>query len=221
MSSDINVVSRTQKIIVDPVSSSVAIMNAGPPGPPGGLQGPPGAPGAPGKDGVGVPAGGVVNQVLAKNSSTDHDTSWKDAHVVGKHYYYRWQKNPASIAASAYCDAGVGPVNPYFTTTADGSNTTLVLTVDCHIDINFTVYPGTAQVGSTFLYGNTPGGRYDIGGNSQGNQIGGGIMVSGPHSISGSFYSGTKFVWGTRNGGTAGSQYLTSTVTIIPIGDVV
>jgi hypothetical protein len=33
MSGEINVISRTQQIIVDPASSSVAVINAGPPGP--------------------------------------------------------------------------------------------------------------------------------------------------------------------------------------------
>jgi hypothetical protein len=33
MSGEINVVSRTQIIVVEPVSKSVAIINAGPPGP--------------------------------------------------------------------------------------------------------------------------------------------------------------------------------------------
>lgn len=32
----------------------------------------------PGKDGVGVPAGGTTNQVLAKNSNTNYDTKWVD-----------------------------------------------------------------------------------------------------------------------------------------------
>jgi hypothetical protein len=40
--SDINVHSSTQKIFVDPASSSVAVINAGPPGPPSGTAGPPG-----------------------------------------------------------------------------------------------------------------------------------------------------------------------------------
>jgi hypothetical protein len=41
MSGEINVVSRTQTIVVDPVSSSVSIINAGPAGP-GGPAGTPG-----------------------------------------------------------------------------------------------------------------------------------------------------------------------------------
>jgi hypothetical protein len=54
MSGEINVISRTQQIIVDPVSSTVSVINAGPPGPvgpgggpigPSGPQGPPGIPG--------------------------------------------------------------------------------------------------------------------------------------------------------------------------------
>lgn len=46
MSDEINVVSRTQQIIVEPSSASVSIINAGPPGGPPGPQGPPGSPGA-------------------------------------------------------------------------------------------------------------------------------------------------------------------------------
>jgi hypothetical protein len=44
-----------------------------------GAQGPPGptgAAGAAGPPGVGVPAGGLVGQMLAKNSGTDYDTEW-------------------------------------------------------------------------------------------------------------------------------------------------
>jgi hypothetical protein len=49
MSGGLNVIARTQKIIVEPASASVAVTNVGMPGPvgPRGLQGPPG-PGGPG-----------------------------------------------------------------------------------------------------------------------------------------------------------------------------
>ena len=40
------------------------------------LTGPRGADGTTGSDGVGVPAGGTINQYLKKNSSTDYDTGW-------------------------------------------------------------------------------------------------------------------------------------------------
>ncbi|MET0786497.1 MAG: hypothetical protein ABWY25_07325 [Paenisporosarcina sp.] len=42
MSGEINVISRTQHIIVEPASSSIAVINAGPPGPNTGIPGPPG-----------------------------------------------------------------------------------------------------------------------------------------------------------------------------------
>lgn len=51
MSTEINVIARSQLIVIDPVSNAVSIINAGPPGPPGpagpaggptGPQGPPG-----------------------------------------------------------------------------------------------------------------------------------------------------------------------------------
>lgn len=61
--SDINVVSKTQKILVDVASSSVSVINAGP-------QGPPGA--------VIVPAGGTTGQVLTKASNADYDVVWAD-----------------------------------------------------------------------------------------------------------------------------------------------
>lgn len=47
MSEEVNVISRTQRIIVEPVTKSVAVINAGPPGPSGaaGQTGDPGEPG--------------------------------------------------------------------------------------------------------------------------------------------------------------------------------
>ena len=52
----------------------------GDPGDPGpkGDPGDPGPKGDPGPAGPGVPAGGVVGQVLTKKSGTDYDTEWKD-----------------------------------------------------------------------------------------------------------------------------------------------
>ena len=35
MSEEINVISRTQTIVVDPASSAVSVISSGPPGPPG------------------------------------------------------------------------------------------------------------------------------------------------------------------------------------------
>jgi hypothetical protein len=61
MSGEINVISRTQKIVVNPTTRSVAVINAGPSG----------------SAGIGVPAGGTTGQVLTKDTSTDHDTSWQ------------------------------------------------------------------------------------------------------------------------------------------------
>jgi len=61
MSGEINVISRTQKIVVNPTTRSVAVINAGPSG----------------SAGIGVPTGGTTGQVLTKDTSTDYDTSWQ------------------------------------------------------------------------------------------------------------------------------------------------
>lgn len=61
---DINVTQKTQKIIVDPSTSSVSIINAGPAGPSG----------TPAVNGI--PAGGTTGQVLAKLSNNDYDVGW-------------------------------------------------------------------------------------------------------------------------------------------------
>lgn len=63
MSGEINVVSRTQVIIVEPSSESVSVISAGPAGP----AGPPGP---------SLPPGGTTGQVLAKKSNTDGDVEW-------------------------------------------------------------------------------------------------------------------------------------------------
>lgn len=51
---------------------------SGVPGPigPTGPAGPAGPPGPPGPTGQGVPSGGVIGQLLTKNSSTNYDTVW-------------------------------------------------------------------------------------------------------------------------------------------------
>lgn len=59
--SDINVVSRTQRLIIDMASSSVSVSYSGPPGPV-----------APNP----VPAGGTTGQVLTKLSDADYDYGW-------------------------------------------------------------------------------------------------------------------------------------------------
>lgn len=48
-----------------------------------GIQGIQGIQGPPGDDGVGVPAGGLTGELLAKNSNTDYDTEWIDPATVG------------------------------------------------------------------------------------------------------------------------------------------
>lgn len=62
--SEINVVSRTQHIIIEPTSKSVAIINAGPQGPAGPAGSHP------------IPAGGTTGQVLVKLSNSDYDVGW-------------------------------------------------------------------------------------------------------------------------------------------------
>ena len=54
--------------------------DVGPAGPQGdvGPQGPKGEQGKPGENGVGVPVGGTVGQVLTKKTATDYDTEWTD-----------------------------------------------------------------------------------------------------------------------------------------------
>ena len=47
-----------------------------------GEPGEPGQPGQPGKNGIGVPAGGITGQVLAKKSDDDYDTEWIDLPTV-------------------------------------------------------------------------------------------------------------------------------------------
>lgn len=78
--SEINVISRTQTIIVEPTSGSVSVINAGPPGP----GGPTGQVSTAAMDQAidtafdtrGIPPGGLTGQVLMKNSDADYDVSW-------------------------------------------------------------------------------------------------------------------------------------------------
>lgn len=58
--SDINVVSRTQRIHVDMAASSASVTNAGPQGP----------------SGISIPPGGTTGQVLVKLSNADYDVGW-------------------------------------------------------------------------------------------------------------------------------------------------
>lgn len=69
--SAVNVVSSTQRIIVNGPNDEVSIINAGP-------QGPAGVPGV-GSGGMGIPNGGSINQILTKNSSTNQDVSWTNS----------------------------------------------------------------------------------------------------------------------------------------------
>ena len=62
MSGEINVLSRTQKIVVNPTTRSVAVINAGPPG----------------TGSIGIPPGGDPGQVLTKDTVVSYDTSWQD-----------------------------------------------------------------------------------------------------------------------------------------------
>lgn len=84
MSSDINVRSSTQKIFVDPASSSVAVVNAGPIGP----GGPTGEVSTAAMNQAistaiaaalatqGIPPGGTTGQVLMKVTNADYDFAW-------------------------------------------------------------------------------------------------------------------------------------------------
>jgi hypothetical protein len=58
----------------------------GAPGAPG-EPGLPGSPGAPGDPGPGVPTGGVADQYLAKLSSTDYHTGWRDFPEISSAIY--------------------------------------------------------------------------------------------------------------------------------------
>lgn len=80
MSGEINVVSRTQQIIVEPAFGSVAVINAGPPGP----GGPTGQVSTAAMNQAintalatrGIPPGGLTGQVLMKRSDADYDVHW-------------------------------------------------------------------------------------------------------------------------------------------------
>lgn len=72
MSDELNVLQRSQRIIVEPTSRSVSVINAGPVGP-GGVQG---IPGEPGEAENGIPPGGEPDEILAKASGDDYDATW-------------------------------------------------------------------------------------------------------------------------------------------------
>jgi hypothetical protein len=67
MSTEVNVIARTQLIVIDPVSNAVSIINSGPPGPPG-PQGPAG--GATGPQGPPGPAGPSTVSVVGYGERT-------------------------------------------------------------------------------------------------------------------------------------------------------
>jgi hypothetical protein len=76
--SEVNVLSRSQLIVVNPTTRSVSVINAGPQGP-GGIQGLPGEdgdPGAQGPPGPGVAPGGAAGQMLTKIDETNFNTQW-------------------------------------------------------------------------------------------------------------------------------------------------
>lgn len=84
-----------------------------------GEDGAAGSPGEPGAPGVGVPAGGVTGQVLAKASGADHDTEWVnqsgggiaplDGVVIVKHGAVAGTARPT--AGVAYWLGSVAPTN--------------------------------------------------------------------------------------------------------------
>jgi hypothetical protein len=81
MSGEINVVNRTQHIIVDPASSAIAVINAGPAGPGGPIgEVSTAAMNQAIADAVAgihqVPPGGLSGQVLVKLSDNDYDVGW-------------------------------------------------------------------------------------------------------------------------------------------------
>ena len=80
--SEINVIQRTQTIIVEPVSGSIAIINSGPIGPGGPIGQVSTAAMNQAIDQAldirGVPPGGLRYQVLMKMSDADNDYAWVD-----------------------------------------------------------------------------------------------------------------------------------------------
>jgi hypothetical protein len=77
MSGEINVVNRTQHIIVDPASSAISVINAGPAGPGGPIGEVSTAAMNQAIAGVHqVPPGGLSGQVLVKLSNADYDVGW-------------------------------------------------------------------------------------------------------------------------------------------------
>jgi hypothetical protein len=72
MSDELNVVQRSQRIVVEPSSRSVSLINAGPIGPTGAT----GPTGPVGEAENGIPAGGEPDELLAKASGDDYDVEW-------------------------------------------------------------------------------------------------------------------------------------------------
>jgi hypothetical protein len=80
MSDEINVIQRTQVIVVEPESGSVSVINAGPVGP----GGPTGQVSTAAMDQAidtaldirGLPPGGLTGQVLVKTSNADYAVAW-------------------------------------------------------------------------------------------------------------------------------------------------
>lgn len=71
----INVRNIARDVSIDTIERNIRIVSQGKRG----LQGVPGEdgePGEPGQDGVGVPTGGTIGQILAKNSNDPFDTEW-------------------------------------------------------------------------------------------------------------------------------------------------
>lgn len=71
MSEELNVLIRTQRIVVEPTSRSVSVVSAGPQGPSG-------------PAGSAIPDGGTTGQVLTKDSGSDGDASWQTPESAGE-----------------------------------------------------------------------------------------------------------------------------------------
>ena len=69
MSEELNVVQRSQRIVVNPTSKSISVISAGPVGP----AGPTGPAGTPGAAENGIPPGGEPDEILAKVTGDDYD----------------------------------------------------------------------------------------------------------------------------------------------------
>lgn len=81
MSGEINVLSRSQTIVVEPPSSAVSVINAGPAGPGGGATGPAGPVGPQGPEGVpGPPGPEGPSGVGYRHIQTSPSTIWTVNH---------------------------------------------------------------------------------------------------------------------------------------------